>query len=61
MTFKVGDKIILRDSELKKFGISDLKIRTGIVKKVYAYPRTLIKVQRGETVEPWHIDFWRKK
>lgn len=59
MKFKVGDKVVLKEKELKKFGIENTKIREGVVVAL-SDVATLIYVKRGSRREPWHIDYWRK-
>lgn len=55
--FKVGDKVILIEKELKYRGLLNLKIKDGIVTKVY---QKFITVKRGKTNSLWHPLFWRK-
>lgn len=57
MKFKVGDKVRLVDKELQDAGLWNLKIKDGIVTKVY---QKFITVKRGKTNSLWHPLFWRK-
>lgn len=57
MKFKVGDKVRLIDKKLKYAGLCNIKIRNGIVTKIFT---DFIRVKRGKTKDLWNPIFWRK-